>query len=147
MENRRNCLCLLDGDQRATSDGNANDIAKHCDGKFSNKREEVCLWATSQLDYMPGNEWPEKWLFDKAIENIETIKTSAAKIWQINNEDELREILEQAAAAGKHKEFHTLATELSLPPETVRRDLIEELRRSIPEEFERLADSVRKQLV
>jgi predicted ATPase len=146
MENRRSCLCLLDGDQRTASEGNANTIANHCDGKFAEKSEDVRAWAASRLDYMPGNDWPEKWLFDQAIENIETLKTGAAKIWQIGNEDEIREILEQAAAAGKHNEFHTLATKLKLPKEAVRRDLITELRRSAPAEFEKLADSVRKQL-
>jgi predicted ATPase len=146
IENRRNCLCLLDGDQRTASEGNANAIANYCDGRFNQEREEVRAWAASHLDYMPGNDWPEKWLFDQAIENFETLKTSAAETWRLSNENELREFLERAVAAGKHNEFHTLATKLSLPEETVRRELTAALRRSSPEEFEKLADRVRKQL-
>lgn len=147
MENRRNCICLLDGDQRKFSDGNANDVVNLCDGKFATKNDEVSTWASERLDYIPGNEWPEKWLFSQAIANIEPLKAGLASTWGLANQDSLRNILEQAIAAGKHNEFHTLANELSLQEEAVRRELIAELRRCNPLDFDKLADFIRKQLL
>lgn len=148
MEGRTNCLCVLDGDQRAAHEDAKKAIAKHCDGTFGMQQEAIRTWAGERLAYHPGADWPEKWLFEQAelySSDLLGWKVSPAGRWGVQ-EDALGEMFGHALAAGKHKEFHTLAQELDLPPEQVRADLIAALRETLPQEFDTLAKKARSLL-
>lgn len=147
MEGRKNCICLLDGDQRTSTESIKSDIAKMCDGKFTAQGEQIRNWVTGHLDFMPGAEWPEKWIFEQAIkccdDPLDGWARSPAQDWGLASNDVLRNLLIQGLAADKHNEFPTLANALSLPEENVRRDLIAALRLSHTSEFDALSDRVR----
>ena len=142
MENRKNCLCLLDGDQKSTFEDTQKEIANSCDGKFSAQSEIIQEWVKTNLDYMPGEDWPEKWIFTKGIECFESWQEMALQFWAIESAAKLKELLEDAMAAGKHEEFRTLAAALALQEENVRSQLITWLRTSIPESFSPISDKV-----
>ncbi|PCD77211.1 ATP-dependent nuclease [Pseudothioclava arenosa] len=146
MEGKKDCLCVMDGDQRAGHEAAKAAVANHCDGKFGQKQAEIRAWANVRLTYLPGTGWPEKWLFEQALALDEDIvvgwKTSPATCWGIE-ENVLGEMFETALAAGKHSEFHALAKRLELPEAQVRSDLIAALRETLPKEFEDLAARVR----
>ncbi|WP_278190152.1 AAA family ATPase [Sphingopyxis sp. YF1] len=145
MENRRRCLCIMDGDQRSGKVGIAGDVADMCDGKFSTQSEAIREWVAARLSFLPGDEWPEKWLFEKAISlcsQDEGWEQSPADVWGVPNAASLREMFEQCLAAGKHCEFPALAEVLTLPEENVRRELISALRVSLPDDFNKIAEFV-----
>ncbi|WP_097092234.1 ATP-dependent nuclease [Novosphingobium sp. Chol11] len=149
MEKRRNCLCLLDGDQRGSLTAIKSEIANMCDGKFTTEREKIYGWISERVAFLMGDEWPEKWLFERAIEMCGVSprwEQSPADRWGLGNESALCDILEQSLGAGKHNEFPHLANALSLPEENVRRELILALRTTIPTEFDLIAALVEKAL-
>ena len=146
MAGSTGCLCVMDGDQRATHEAAKTAIANHCDGKFERKKAEIRDWADTRLAYLPGDGWPEKWLFEQALGLNEDIvlgwKVSPAIRWGVDAAA-LGDMFERALAAGKHCEFRTLAMELGLPEAQVRSDLIAALRETLPKEFDDIAAMLR----
>ncbi|RWR45953.1 ATP-binding protein [Sinirhodobacter ferrireducens] len=69
LEGRRQCLCLPDGDRRSTADSFCSGVANLCDGGHSAEAEQARIrdWARDHLDFLPGADWPEKWLFEQAV--------------------------------------------------------------------------------
>jgi hypothetical protein len=111
--NRGECIALLDGDQRANARGHRRYFRRTVEaGTGSDAASE---WFEERLAYLPGDSWPEWWVFSRLAElDIAPL----ADLLGIE-EDELHELCEEAADAGKHREFYTLANRLSLPEEDV----------------------------
>lgn len=152
MENRRNVFCLMDGDQRSQHEGTAGQISSYCDGAFTAQSEEIKTWAKLHISYLPGDQWPERWILQEAIK-ISSNSTSSgsfishlSQTWGINSPEKLSQLLHDAIQSGKHKEFLTLAESLSLQEQVVRQNLTSALRQEIPAEFDAIGDRVRQLL-
>lgn len=146
VEDRRNCICFLDGDQRASHEAAKTAISGYCDGEFSKQKEEILKWAEQRLRYLPGDGWPEKWIFDTALQIDQGLhggwRSSPAVRWGVPD-GTLTDLFRRALAAGKHKEFFTLAKELGLPMEQTRADLIAAIREARQPVFDMVARKVR----
>lgn len=66
-------------------------------------------WLKSHTLYLPGDNWPEAWLLQKANKCLQPL----AKL--VNSDaDDLSEYIEYGLQAGKHNEFHEVARHLGL---------------------------------
>jgi predicted ATPase len=111
--NRGDCVALLDGDQRTRRVKLLKHFLKMLEINRNEKEEQA--WFEQRLDFLPGNLWPESWVFEKLVElnlNSLTNKMAISRV-------ELFSLCENALNAGKKQEFHTLAKGLSLPTEEV----------------------------
>lgn len=148
LEGREQCLCLPDGDRRSTADSFCSGVAKLCDGGHSAAAEQAKIrdWARDHLEFLPGEHWPEKWLFEQAIAQCELAEVlgdvTPAGRWGVASEAELKGLLQASLGEGKHKEFPALARALNLPAEQVRADMIAALRASFPAPFVQIAARV-----
>lgn len=153
LEGRGQCLCLPDGDRRNTADSFCSGVARQCDGVHSVAAEQAKIrdWARDHLDFLPGEHWPEKWLFEQAIAQCELAEVlgevTPAGRWGVASEAELRELLLTSLDAGKHKEFRALSAALQLPAEQLRADMIAALRASFPDPFAQIAARVEALLI
>lgn len=153
LEGRGQCLCLPDGDRRNTADSFCSGVARQCDGVHSVAAEQAKIrdWARDHLDFLPGEHWPEKWLFEQAIAQCELAEVlgevTPAGRWGVASEAELRELLLTSLDAGKHKEFRALSAALQLPAEQLRADMIAALRASFPAPFVQIAARVEALLI
>lgn len=140
------CLCLFDGDQKKEKDKHKNNIAKYCDGNLASQKNEILEWADNHIDFIPGKEWPEKWIFEKAIffstDIVGPWTYSPYKRWGLANDDELKTLLEQSLNEGKHNEFTHLASLVSLSEDIVRNDLICAVIASQPKEIIAITDKM-----
>jgi predicted ATPase len=122
-------IAILDGDQRAHLKPLLRYFLKSLeDDKDQEKRTK---WFQDRLTFLPGESWPEWWIFTQLTQ----LKlTSLANFFKIT-EEELQEICEKAIGAGKHNEFHLMAQDLSLPAEQVCSDICRWLAEELPDQF------------
>jgi hypothetical protein len=77
-------------------------------------------WLEPRIEFLPGNEWPEKWI-------VSALTGASAEgldqEYGLVAGDRAR-LLRQALAAGKHNEFHELGQRLQMPTEAVRSRLV-----------------------
>ena len=81
-------------------------------------------WIESHLFFLPGEEWPEKFLVSAVQSN--TLESIAHK-WNIPKE-RAEEILDSALLAGKHNEFHSLQEALGASREVIIADIVTNLK-------------------
>lgn len=112
---RGECVAVLDGDQRANANSNLKYYEKMAEVPGNDDDDAAADWFEKRLAYLPGDLWPEGWVFRRLAELDLTTLASMFKIEQ----DELLDLCQKASGAGKHREFYTLAKSLSLPDEDV----------------------------
>lgn len=123
------CVALLDGDQKEYK-------AKHTK-YFLNTSEsasddsDAIDWLKDRLGFLPGDSWPERWIFTNLGDyEVDDLADSLGV-----SEEELRDLCEVAARAGKHKEFATLSQDLSLPVHDICATICKWIIEVVPEEF------------
>ncbi|UMO86122.1 AAA family ATPase [Pectobacterium sp. PL64] len=104
-KSRRNTLVIFDGDQKKLLSNNI----KCAKLMVENSTEEFENWFNENVIYLPGDEWPEKWIVSKSLEHVEPL----SKLVQAN-QNNLTDILKRALEAEKHKEFYEMSTPLGL---------------------------------
>lgn len=97
-EGKLNCLAFLDGDKRKNHETAKKQVLNHLEGIVDDDFDE---WLNKRLCYLPGNEWPEKYLV-KMGKNY--VIEELIPLWKIDN-DKLEDYLSEALMAGKHNEF------------------------------------------
>ena len=146
MTSARSCVCLLDGDQRGNNVAALGKIADCCDGAFTAQRPMVINWATDRVRYLPGDKWPEHWIFTSAIGLLKSILPTSLDsligVWGMADRADLLTRLRLALAEGKHREFHSLSNSIGLSIEDARRDLLVALKASLPTTFDGIAKEV-----
>lgn len=150
LEGVNNCLCVLDGDQR-NSKANAIGIAQAaCEASTKEERGVVSDWVSERLFYLPGSDWPEKWIIKSAQELVKDDTQSDPQAllatWGISNLEELSNCLREGEAAEKHSEFYDLAVSLSLSEQKTRSDLIAFVVNLRSPEFSELINGIRQRL-
>lgn len=127
-EQNDNCIAFLDGDKRQNRNEEREQIKKHLEGRV---RPDYNEWIDKRLFYLPGKEWPEKYLVSLA-ENEVVMKL--AELWQVDK-NRLTEIMDEAIAAGKHNEFYVLQEKLGQSIDVIRNDVVREVSTKAREEF------------
>ena len=67
LENRDNCLVILDGDKRGEEINTKRRVRNYVETHYRESEDEINQWIDERLDYLPGDEWPEKWLIETAL--------------------------------------------------------------------------------
>lgn len=122
IEDKNNCLAILDGDKFNSHVSNLNKIANYAEASTAQEKENARQWGISRITYLPGNQWPELWL----VEQARTLpdKSYLVQQWGVENDGQVSYALSQAVLAGKHNEFFVLGDVVSQDIEQVRADLI-----------------------
>ncbi|MEG6132301.1 ATP-dependent nuclease [Enterobacter kobei] len=105
---RAKVLAIYDGDQKRFHTVNYNTAKSQMDNSDANFN----VWFDASVAYLPGDEWPEKWLMTKSIQYLENL----AVLTKTDSEF-LRDKLIRARNAGKHKELYDLSLGLGLTQE------------------------------
>ena len=146
LEGRRKCLAILDGDQSTKKDSITNGVARMCDGRHAQDPQLIEDWVGARLLFLPGGNWPEKWMFQKAIEtfdhNAGDFVQRLLEDWGLSNRNTLRDYLKISSESGKHKELPKMAELMHMPVTTVRDDLVRVLRSHIRQPFEDISIAV-----
>ncbi|NGH08415.1 AAA family ATPase [Serratia marcescens] len=108
--NKRSTLVIFDGDQRKL----IADNIKCAKSMLENNLQGFDDWFKSNIEYLPGEGWPEKWIIEKSIEYAESLSVLVQ-----SPVVELTEILIRGKEAEKHKEFYDISTPLGLDESTI----------------------------
>ena len=117
-ENTSKYICFLDGDKRSEKSQAIRQIKKHLEDRVGDNFEEE---MQKRLNYLPGDCWPEKELVTFVRNSQDTQKL--VETWGIDSDD-INVLMEEALAAGKHNEFHSLAKSIHLQSNQIRTDII-----------------------
>lgn len=140
LERRDSCLAILDGDKRRGYEGQVNRTRNNVDTSFRESENEINEWIGARLDYLPGEEWPEKWLIASA-QDVED-KTELLHIWGLDSVARLDNALENALLAGDHRELYTLHEEMQQPEDQIICDLARFVNKAQPENMENLVSKI-----
>lgn len=90
-------VAIFDGDQKKFY----KDNLKCANSMLERDQEEFSQWFFKNINYMPGDEWPEKWIINKNIEYVNNLALL------VNGDvDVTTAALERGAGSEKHKEFY-----------------------------------------
>lgn len=106
----KNFIVIFDGDQTNNKKAIRLSYLKALENYVDKEKEEE--WFDSKITFLPGNEWPEKWMLVESLKYIDELS-------MITNStpDEMLDILESAQQADKHSEFYDLGESLNIDPE------------------------------
>jgi predicted ATPase len=119
-DKRPDVAILLDGDQRNLGTQHVRTFLGAIERKELHADAEK--WCKERLGFLCGDTWPEKWVLDACASNEPA--EVLGKRWGASPA-ELIDILQQAALAGKHNEYHTVAALTGLIRSIIERDLAE----------------------
>lgn len=140
LEHRDSCLAILDGDKRRENESQINRTRNNVDTSYRESEDEINGWISSRLKYLPGDEWPEKWLIESA-QSVED-KSDLLHLWGLDSVTRLDNALEDAVLAGKHREFYTLHEEMQQPQSQIICDLARFVNKTQPENMEHLVSKI-----
>ncbi len=118
------CVAYLDGDKRTQQRDAKAKIKNHLERHY-NGMNEIAFneWLNDHLSYLPGSECPEKWLLQAlSAQNIETLSNVL-----LVDIDQLKEIIDRAAAMPTHQEFHFIAERTGLQEGQILTDIVRQL--------------------
>ena len=72
LENKSDCICVLDGDQEKEHKGAIKSIIRYSEASTEAEKEKLKSWASQRIMYLPGNTWPEEWLFQGCIDWLQS---------------------------------------------------------------------------
>jgi hypothetical protein len=122
------CACL-DGDMISHQQGQIEQFLNTLENPY--ERQIAQAWANDRVLFLPGDTWPEAWIF-----NPSNRQPCYAKFQQELNlsSGEVDNLLATASSAGKHQEFRTAAEILGIDRAIVTNYLIESAWESAPEQ-------------
>ena len=131
LEGRDGFVCVLDGDKRKEDSGNRSRAARYTEGHLRESQEEMDIWLSERLLYLPSESWPEEWLI-QSCGKIEE-KTYLVNTWGLEDDQQVAQALSRALMAQKHREFFTLGQDMNLSEECVKSDVVRFLVNSMPD--------------
>lgn len=150
LENIDNCMCILDGDQSNHKSDALKLLEQSCEASTDSEKEALRNWGNDRLQYLPGTDWPEKWLIESAIEAVSrdtfTDHPSILADWGLTSAEQFVDLLQQAQSAEKHSEFYELAEGAELEITKVRNDVISLVVAANSERFEEIVSAVSSRL-
>jgi predicted ATPase len=106
-QKQENIMVIFDGDQRSKENKNLSHAYTMTES--TDHVQDIKAWMKSRVEYLPSETWPEAWIVQKCSENIGVLSSL------INvDADELVDIIQQGLEAGKHNEFHEIASLVGL---------------------------------
>ena len=136
LENKGNCLCILDGDKRLDDNRNKERAANYAEGKFRTSMEEMNDWIADRLTYLPSNETPERWLIGFCLKQSD--KTQLASLWREEKDGNIDAWLTAALREQSHHELFHLSTLVQLSVDHIVADMVRFLCNSRPELWDQI---------
>ena len=144
LENRDNCLCILDADRRREDRDNKRRVADYAERRFRTSADEMNDWIAARQAYLPSDETPERWLIASCIEQGD--KTQLASLWCEEDEGSIDAWLAAALREQSRDELHTLSRLAQLPVDQIVADLIRFLCESRPQMWGEIIGLVERRL-
>ncbi len=138
-EKQENIVILYDGDQTVREKDNLNYGCKMIESLDNN--DDIKAWMKSNIEYLPGETWPESWIVQKCSESIDVL----APLLGVD-EDELVDVIEQGLEAGKHNEFNEIGVAVGLDEDAVLARFCLAISQSHADQFQLLIGSLQKRL-
>ena len=144
LERSDDCIAVLDGDQRNKHQSLIRKTRDYVDTSYRKSEAEIDDWIGSRLNYLPGDEWPERWLIEsaRAVED----KSDLVDDWGLDSAVRLNNALDNSLLAGKHCEFFTLHEEMQQPQEQIVRDLARFVNKAQPENMGNIVSVLEERL-
>ena len=150
IEDRRNCICVFDGDQRKRLEEHIRNVRSYCDGELSERADEIEEWARNSAFFLPGDEWPEKWIAEKTFKLAKAGNCAAmerlAEKWELSGCAHLSEVAERVMASQKHSEFFEFSVEVGFGEDEVTTHVIDAVREIVPDALADVNEGVGKYL-
>lgn len=107
------CVAILDGDKSSEID----DLTRNFINQLETVEDKEITenWMKDRLRFLPGTDWPEKWIMTELKKNK---LTELAKDLRLD-EKELSEHIDEAIRAGKHNEFYCLSNKTNLDRDSI----------------------------
>lgn len=134
---RRPTIAIFDGDQRTKQ----SDNYIHAKKMSENPKDDFESWFKSRIEYLPGYWWPEYWIIEQSLYNVESL---ASKL--CCEVDEFKDILKCGVQAKKHNEFYEISKYLGLEPEMCLQILTMEACQFSMEDLKSIIDRITKAL-
>lgn len=138
LENKNNCLGVLDGDQKPDNSNAIKTLSNHTEISTDKEKADVKTWAKERILYLPSNDPPEKWLISQLVKKVKKnesgIVEELLKTWGLENKQQLIVSLDAAIQEPTHSEFHTLSEELSIDRDILLTDIIRVIKNLCPED-------------
>ncbi|MFB8965558.1 ATP-dependent endonuclease [Xanthomonas euvesicatoria] len=131
----RPVLAIFDGDQRSKYAENL----KHARNMAENPKADFDEWFTSRCAFLPGETWPEAWVIQKCLDTSVLEKVSESLLLDA---DEVTDILEYGLQAGKHDEFHEVASHIGLNSSQCMSKLCDTVTHSFSSDFEEIKKAI-----
>lgn len=131
------CLSILDGDQSKKLSKLESNFIK----AIENSKEDgiASKWFNERIKFLPGNTWPERWLFEKMIE-AETESLSK----ELKVDDSLfKNCLEESLSEGKHKEIYSLSDNICVKSENLCYVITQWAANSLKDDFTSLQEDIK----
>ena len=145
-EERRNCMCLLDGDQSVNVEEQRKSCVKNAEITDSVKKADMESWTEMHIKYLPGTETPEQWLLEKSLRIIkdESLLSNSNLLVKFGNIDksELVGLIEASISIGKKGGIFELSQKTNIDNDKVISYLVEAIKEASPESFSELIESV-----
>lgn len=138
-EKKEKIVILYDGDQYVKEKDNLNHGCRMTES--TDDYEVIKEWMKSNIEYLPGETWPESWIIQKCSERLDIL----APLLGVS-EDELTDIIEQGLEAGKHNEFSAIGLVVGLEEENVLDRFFIAINQSHADQFKELIESLQRRL-
>jgi len=134
---KRKTLAIFDGDQRKLSKNNLN-----CAHSMLEKdNEKFTEWFSENIAYLPGDEWPEKWIINKNLEYVNNLSML------VNGDPDITmTALNRGAGSEKHKEFYEASQILGISESEMLDRCCLNIAMMCPDSISYLVDFVRSKL-
>jgi predicted ATPase len=140
LHNGRSACVILDGDQKSNINDLVKDFINTLEISTENKKRLAREWVNKRRGFLPGSDWPEKWLLSSCLENQEAIEAMANEFDLPENE--MTNILKDSIRAGKHKEFYTLGEYLHIDENYVQKRCSKIVMQVLPDEAQQIQDFI-----
>lgn len=132
-------LVVFDGDQKKLRDNNLKTSRSMLERDLEGFDEWFDEWFDDCITYLPGDQWPEKWIIEQNIKHVDNL----ANI-MISDSDIVKEALIRGREAEKHREFADASIPLGLGTlETLERCCLN-LALKCPSEFDYISEKIKK---
>jgi predicted ATPase len=136
---QRECMAVLDGDQRSTDQSHKGNFKKYLES--INDKDEANAWINERLVYLPGEQWPERWLIEAAKGLLSDGHAELSDRWGVKP-DVLNRIFFDGLNADKHNEFFVISKSLHLDISQVINDIAQFVYQYKSMEFENIRKTI-----
>ncbi len=122
-ENNDDFIAFLDGDKRTAKGSAIRTIKKYLEDclRSNDSQDSFEDFISSRLNYLPGEEWPEKELIKSVLDQKDV--SYLEKQWQCPSST-ITSVFETASTAEKHDEFYQISSAMSLSEKQILTDTI-----------------------